>query len=127
MQSDWLVWVTPLVLPKAMMAAGMETCWAGWGGGGGLCEEVETKQDVLDPVRREKWGGVESACTSPPRCTCMRMPGTERRLLRVGGRGGLQCHQALRQCGENGVVMLKILKEKNVIIIPIGHKKPLKI
>lgn len=90
MQSDWLVWVTLPVLPKAMMAAGMETCW---GGGGGethtLCEEVETKQDVLDPVRREKWrGGFESACTSPPRCTCVRMPGTEGRLLRVGGRGG---------------------------------------
>lgn len=39
----------------------------------------------------------------------------------------MQRHQALRQCGENGVVTLKILKEKNVIIIPIGHKKPLKI
>lgn len=88
MQSDWLVWVSPLVLQNAMR--------------------------LKAPVHH------------PPRCACVRMPGTERRLLRVGG-GGLQCHQALRQCGGNGVVMLKILKEKNVIIIPIGHKKPLKI
>lgn len=88
MQSDWLVWVTPLVLPKAMMAAGMETCWAGWGGGGDYVKKWKPSRTCWILSGGRNGGGVESACTSPPRCTCMRMPGTERRLLRVGGRGG---------------------------------------